>query len=290
MEGNIMTMGNWKIGKTLTVLLALVLCLTAALPGVRASAQTEYLSGDWEEATLEDENWIWTVYAFRFDSTLYDCTAFDLEMEVTMNYGARCKNWDIWVGYRGTYTQVGTMYLADGDGYTSKTVRLSSPTTFDAVAVTPSADGSYSWSQYLDVSNPVFDGGRDSDSHSDSDLDQTQDAQYLTGQWKAIKLGTASTHAFVFDEPLRRCTSLTIDMDVTMDANTHCYRWKVWYGNGDSYSELGYISLPAGDGAATKTFRFGNNARSFESIAITPIAGGSFSYSMGFAVYDVKYQ
>ena len=79
-------------------------------------------------------------------------------------------------------------------------------------------------------------------------------------------------------------------MDVTMNANTHCYRWKVWYGNGDSYSELGYISLPAGDGAATKTFRFGNNARSFESIAITPIAGGSFSYSMGFAVYDVKYQ
>ena len=89
-----MTMGNWKIGKALTVLLALVLCLTAALPGVRASAQTEYLSGDWEEATLEDEDWIWTVYAFRFDSTLYDCTAFDLEMEVTMNYGARCKNWD----------------------------------------------------------------------------------------------------------------------------------------------------------------------------------------------------
>ena len=44
------------------------------------------------------------------------------------------------------------------------------------------------------------------------------------------------------------------------------------------------------DGQATKTFRFGNNARSFESIAITPIAGGSFSYSMGFAVYDVKYQ
>lgn len=266
--------------------LLVALCLLVALAAVHANAETEYLSGDWEEATLKDNGRTWDVHAFRLDETLYNCKSFDLEVDISMNYGARCKDWQVWVGYRGNYSKVGTIYLADGDGYASKTIRLRDAATFDAVAIIPTVQGGYSWSFYLYVSNPVTsDADRNASNYSSSSSDSEFDL--VEGDWESVRLGNASTHAYVFDTPLKRCTQLSIAMEVEMNAGTHCYKWKVWSGNGDSYSELGIISMPDGDGGAEKTFYF-TSPRTFESIVITPLVDGSYSYSLGFVVYNAK--
>ena len=279
-----------KQKRLLSLLLALVLCLVAALPAMRVGAETEYLSGDWEEATLKDNSRTWDVHAFRLDETLYNCKSFDLEVDISMNYGARCKDWQVWVGYRGDYSKVGTIYLADGDGYASKTIRLRDATTFDAVAIVPTVQGGYSWSFYLYVSNPVTrDADRSFGNYSSGSNDSEDDSEFdlVEGDWESVRLDNASTHAYVFDTPLRRCTQLSIVMHVEMNAGTHCYEWKVWSGNGDSYSELGTISMPDGDGGAEKTFYF-TSPRTFESIVITPLVDGNYSYSLGFVVYNAK--
>lgn len=274
--------------RLLSLLLALMLCLTAALPAVHANAETEYLSGDWEEATIKDNGSTWNVHAFRLDETLYNCKSFDLEIEISMNYGARCKDWQVWVGYRGDYSKVGSIYLADGDGYASKTIRLRDAATFDAVAIIPTVYGRYSWSFYLYVSNPVT-GGTDWSSSDYSSSSDDAELDLVEGDWESVRLDNASTHAYVFDAPLRRCTQLSIAMEVEMNAGTHCYEWKVWSGNGSSYSELGTISMPDGDGGAEKTFYF-TSPRTFESIVITPLVNGNYSYSLGFIVYNAKFK
>ena len=40
----------------------------------------------------------------------------------------------------------GNFYLAAGNGYTSQTLTFSKPVTFDAIAITPTIPGGYSWS------------------------------------------------------------------------------------------------------------------------------------------------
>lgn len=263
--------------------LALVLCFVSVFPGIQVSAETQYLDGDWEKAKIADSNCTWNIHAFRLDETLSDCKSFDLEFDVTMNYGARCKNWNVWAGYCGSYSKIGSIYLADGDGYVSKTIKLRNATTFDAIAVTPTVSGSYSWSFSLGISNPVTSSASQSSSSSSGSVST---GDILSGEWESLRLGNCNTHAFVFDTSLKRCTQLSIDMDVTMYSGTHCYEWKVWSGSNGSYSEIGTIELPGGDGTASETLYF-KNPRSFDSIAITPVVSGNYSFSLGFVVYDV---
>lgn len=273
-----------------SVFLAAVMCLVLAAPCI-PGASADYLDGDWEQVTLKNGSNTYNVHAFQFYETITDCTSFDLELDVSMKNNTHCENWQIWLGRNGNFTKEGTIYLPGGDGSTTKTVKLSSAKTFDAIAVIPTASGGYSWSLWLGVSNvvtrngggssfdgPIYDGG-----------DITAYDDVMSGDWEKVKIGSSNVYAFAFDNAIRRCTQLSIDIDVSMKNNCHCYTWQVWYRSGGSFSKLGTISLPGGDGEASKTFYL-KSPITFDAIAVTPVAGGSFSWNMGLLVYDVECQ
>ena len=268
-----------------SIFLAAVLCVALAVPCIRP-ASADYLDGDWEKVSLSDGSRSLSVYAFAFDETIYNCTSFDLEVEVSMKANAHCQNWQIWLGYRGDYSKASTLYLPGGDGCTSKTVRFSEPQTFDAIAVTPTASGGYSWSMWLGVSNVSSEWIYSTDPTGSAGSVDT-----ISGDWEKVHINNSNVYAYVFDSTLRKCTQLTIDIDVSMKYNASCKKWQVWYrsgsGPGSSFSKLGTIELPGGNGEATKTFYLISPV-TIDAIAVTPIQSGSFSWSMGLLVYDVK--
>lgn len=268
-----------------SVLLALILCVSLfTVMAVPASAS--YLSGDWEKVKLNDM----TVYAFAFDTPVKKCTSFTLEIDVSMKANAYCRDWQVWVRNNGSYTKLTTLYLPDGNGFASKTIRFSSPTNFDGVAVTPKKRGNFSWSMYIDVKDVECSSASSSTSSAGSSSDSITNA--VPGEWESVRIkdGDRSyrVYALEFDNPLRRVKSFTIYMDVNMLHNTSCKEWKVWGGVDGSYTKLDTIYLPNGRGSTSQTFYF-SNARTFDSIAITPKKDGSFSWEMDFIVYDVTY-
>lgn len=273
-----------RLVRLCSVFLAAVLCFAMAAPCI-PGASADYLDGDWEQVTLESGSNTYNVHAFRFDKTITGCTSFDLELDVSMKNNTRCENWQIWLGRNGSFTKESVIYLPGGDGCTTKTVKLSPAKTFDSIAVTPTVSGGYSWSLWLGVSNVVT--GTSGSSSRDSGSADSDDV--MSGDWEKVRINSSNVYAFVFDNTIRRCTQLSVDIEVSMKNNCHCYNWEVWYRSGGSFSKLGTISLPGGDGEASETF-YPKSPITFDAIAVTPVAGGSFSWSMGLAVYDVKCQ
>lgn len=122
------------------------------------SAQTDSgyianLDGFWEEVKLQDGSFNLNVSALTFHQTVYNCTGFTVNMDVTMNAGTNCKDWQVWGRSGNNYVKLAKIYLPAGDGYISQSVTFANPVTFDSIAVTPTINGSYSWSMALGISD-----------------------------------------------------------------------------------------------------------------------------------------
>lgn len=317
--------------RVFSLLLALVLAAGLLVPGI-PQAGAKALSGEWEKISISDGGQNLNVYALVLDDAVRNCTSFDLDVEVSMKANAHCSSWQIWLGSNGKYTKSASLYLPGGDGNTSTTVKLSPAQSFDAVAITPTAAGGYSWSMYFEISNVVTtgsggsgspsgsgksdkssifggsgnsggsgassgssssgnSGGSGGSSGSGSSGGTIQNDPYssiLSGQWEKVTINSSTVYALVFDTPLRQCTQLSVDVDVEMYYNTSCKEWKIWGGiNGGGFSELGTLSLPAGNGEGSTTLYF-SSPKNLDSIAITPVRSGGFSWSMSMAVYNAK--
>lgn len=111
------------------------------------------LNGEWESVHLQDGTSSLTVYALAFSKTIYNCTQLTIVMDVTMNAGTNCKDWQLWGRNGNSFVKLAKIYLPAGDGYTSQTITFDSPVTFNAVAVTPTIPGGYSWSMGLGVTD-----------------------------------------------------------------------------------------------------------------------------------------
>lgn len=111
------------------------------------------LNGQWESVHLQDGNFSLSVSALAFSQTIYDCTEMTVNMNVTMNAGTNCKDWQLWGRSGNRFVKLAKIYLPAGDGYTSQTITFDSPVTFDAIAVTPTIPGGYSWSMGLSVTD-----------------------------------------------------------------------------------------------------------------------------------------
>lgn len=114
-----------------------------------APASENYIAelvGQWEEVYLKDGSLSLYAVAQAYSQTVTNCTEMTVVMEVTMNAGTSCKEWQIWGRSGGTFKKIGVIDLPAGDGYTTGTVTFSSPVTFDAVTITPKSYGSYSYS------------------------------------------------------------------------------------------------------------------------------------------------
>lgn len=120
---------------------------TTATPVTEApGADIPYLEGAWESVHLSNGNSNLNVSALVYDQTVYRCTEMTIMMEVEMNAGTSCKDWDVWGRNGGSFTKIGKIYLPNGNGETTQTLRFSTPVTFDAIAITPTVPGGYSWS------------------------------------------------------------------------------------------------------------------------------------------------
>ena len=109
-----------------------------------------YVDGDWgNKIKIGDA----TVGQFVFNSPLVDCKEMTININVEMKAGTHCNNWDLWGRENGKMKKLGEIYLADGDGATSKTFSFSPAISIDAVAVTPTISGGYSWSIGLSVTD-----------------------------------------------------------------------------------------------------------------------------------------
>lgn len=277
-----MTISNRRSPRFFSLLLAAILCLSMVLPLARAAKADNSLDGDWEKVSIQDGSRKFNVHAFRLDDWLYRCASFDLEIDVSMKNNAHCENWKVWVGDGSSFENVASIYLPGGNGYASKTVKISPARSFNYIAVTPTANGGYSWSMGMDISNAKTDSHTDSgasDDYADSDTDA------LSGDWEQVRLDGANTYAFVLDTTLRKCTSFSLDFEVSMNAGSKCEKWQVWGGRDGSYTKLDNFYLRGGNGSASTTVWL-PNAMTIDSIAVTPTKQGNYSYTFDFIVYD----
>ncbi len=268
-------MKTMKRNRLLAMLLSLVLCVCLfPMP-----AAADYLSGDWESISIGDVD----CHAFVFDSRLTGVTAFDLDIEVEMNAGARCENWNVWgrKSRGGSFEEIGSIYLSGGNGSASATIRLSGAMNLDAVAVTPTIPGSYSWSLAIGISNPSYSSSSSSNSNSSSSVFQDF---YLTGDWEEVSIDSYHVDAFVLDTRLTDVSAFDLDIDMEPKAGAKCENWNVWArrSRNGSFEKIGAIYVAGGSGEASKTIRL-SRSMNIDAIALTPNTPGRFSwtFSMG---------
>lgn len=105
-----------------------------------------YVDGSWENHTIHDGSFTLNTYSFVFSQKLQQCRELTVNLDVSMKAGTKCKNWQLWCRIDGQYKKIAKIDLPDGDGRTSQTITFDDPLTFDAVIITPTVIGSYSWS------------------------------------------------------------------------------------------------------------------------------------------------
>ena len=137
-----------RLSRTLALLLCVLMVLSFAAPVSAA--------GHFVDATIRTNYGTVSTAAYVLDTPAKNCTSFDLDVEIEMKKNTKCANWDIWVRSGGSFKKVGSIYLENGDGFTTDTVYFDSATSFDAIAVLPKIPGGYSWSMALGVYNPQY--------------------------------------------------------------------------------------------------------------------------------------
>ena len=115
------------------------------------------MDGDWESVTLRDGSSTLTVHAVAFTQELTRCKKMTVNMDVTMNANTQCKDWQVWGRVGGQFVKLDRISLPNGNGATTQTVTFNPPVTLDAIAVTPTIPGGYSWSMSLYVTDVVLD-------------------------------------------------------------------------------------------------------------------------------------
>lgn len=93
------------------------------------------------------------VHALCFSETIYNCTGLTVNMQVEMKAGTSCKDWQLWGRSGNSFVKIAKINLPAGDGYTSQTVTFSSPVSFDALVVTPTVLGGYSWGMAMAITD-----------------------------------------------------------------------------------------------------------------------------------------
>lgn len=112
-----------------------------------------YVDGDWESTTLHDGNSTLNTHAFVFSQELVQCREMTITMEVSMKAGTKCKDWQMWGRVGGKFKKLAKIDLPNGNGRTYQTVKFDTPISLDAIVVTPTVPGGYSWSLGLAVSD-----------------------------------------------------------------------------------------------------------------------------------------
>lgn len=114
---------------------------------------TEVLEGTWESVHLNDGSFSMNVSALVFPGMIYNCTKLTVTMDVSMNAGTSCKDWQLWGRTGNQFVKLEKIYLPGGNGRSSETVEFDGPVSFDAIAITPTIPGGYSWSLGMTITD-----------------------------------------------------------------------------------------------------------------------------------------
>ena len=108
------------------------------------------LQGDWQTVSLDSSHTDASAIVF---TQKIRCTKMTVNIKIEMNYGARCKDWELWVRIDGQWKNLEQISLPDGNGSTTHTVAFDTPANLDAVSITPTIVGGYSWTEWLWLSD-----------------------------------------------------------------------------------------------------------------------------------------
>ena len=172
-----------------------------------------------------------------------------------------------WIAVVAVLCVVIAVLLSSPDG---KTEEKNAPETRAANTAVQSANHSTEAAQAQDTGNSL---------------------DYVGGTWESVNIhdgnSTLSTYALVFDQTLRQCQRMTVNMDVEMNANTKCREWQLWGRVGGKFKKLERISLPAGNGETSQTVVFSTPV-TMDAIVVTPTVLGGYSWFMSLYLTDVK--
>lgn len=115
------------------------------------------INGRFESVRIQDGSSTLNVHAFVFYKKLERCEELTLHMNVEMQNGTKCYDWNVWVRRNGTFEKYTKLYLPGGDGALQETIYFSTPATIDAIVVTPTAAGDYSWKMSMGISDVWLD-------------------------------------------------------------------------------------------------------------------------------------
>jgi len=124
----------------------------AALPEQETTAPSlpegylPYISYSKERVTLHDGSLQIQIGALIFDEEVKNCQQMTIYMDITMNAGTNCKDWQVWGRVNGSFQKIAKIYHPAGDGIHTQTIEFDTPVTIDALAITPTIPGGYSWS------------------------------------------------------------------------------------------------------------------------------------------------
>lgn len=108
------------------------------------------LQGDWQTVSLDSSHTEASAIVF---TQKIRCKEMTVNIKIEMNYGARCKDWELWARIDGKWQKLEQISLPDGNGSTVHTVTFDTPANLDAVSITPTIAGGYSWTEWLWLSD-----------------------------------------------------------------------------------------------------------------------------------------
>ena len=108
------------------------------------------LQGDWQTVSLDSSHTEASAVVF---TQKIRCKEMTVNIKIEMNYGARCKDWELWARIDGKWQKLEQVSLPDGNGSTAHTVTFDTPANLDAVSITPTIAGGYSWTEWLWLSD-----------------------------------------------------------------------------------------------------------------------------------------
>lgn len=232
------------------------------------------MAGGWDDVTFREGRQTYNAAAFVLATPATDCASFDIAIEVGMKGKARCKEWTVWVRERGEFYRIGDLYLSNGQGFVSATMYPRSHGSFDAVAVVPTALGSYTYSLDMEISNIVTLADAAPAPGSKDPLPGDYELLEILDKGKKY-----TVPGFWMAYSVKNCTSFDLEVDVNLKRNARCKEWNVWVFRGSGYSKVDTITLPDGTGYGFKTITF-DAPRSFEAVALTPKNPGSYSWDL----------
>ena len=108
-----------------------------------------FIGGTWESAVYGGQRG----NALHLTTTIDGMRKMTVNLKIEMNSGARCYDWKLYGRVNGVWKQIGTIHLDDGNGESSLTLTGDGTEVIDWIGVHPTANGGYSWTMWLYITD-----------------------------------------------------------------------------------------------------------------------------------------